>query len=184
MSYAELGRREIVHRPHIVILERLRNKRRGLRDRVNRDILWVVFEDLWAALMAEPDTFVMTLREFTIFNYFQWRYWGLPVAQRAMERFWYGFHPDQILARLAEKEQAKMEQAKMEQAKMEQAKMEQANRDGKVYDGQASQQHGQTNPFGDGSSSRDDRSSTPDDRSSTPDDDSNSFGDWSSLFDD
>jgi hypothetical protein len=45
--------------------------------------------ELWDRIQAQPDTYVLSPDEFSLFNYFlTTRYRGSPVAQQAVARFW------------------------------------------------------------------------------------------------
>lgn len=46
------------------------------------------FQSLWQRLHQQPDTYVFTKEEYSLFNYFQARIAGYEIAQRAIQRFW------------------------------------------------------------------------------------------------
>ncbi|KAJ5420059.1 hypothetical protein N7465_002578 [Penicillium sp. CMV-2018d] len=52
-------------------------------------ILESAITELWNRIQAQPDSYVLTRNEFSLFNYFKsTRYNDSPVAQRAVARFW------------------------------------------------------------------------------------------------
>ena len=72
-------------------LEAARNAEDGQIDpRVNA-ILESAISELWGRVQARPDDYVLNRDEFALFNYFQERFRGSAVAQRAVERFWNNF---------------------------------------------------------------------------------------------
>lgn len=47
--------------------------------------------DLWKRIQEQPATYVMTIDEFAVFNYFQNRYENNDIAGKAISRFWIHF---------------------------------------------------------------------------------------------
>lgn len=47
---------------------------------------------IWSRIMRQPDSYVMTRDEFAVFNYYQQRFNGHPVAESAVARFWRHAH--------------------------------------------------------------------------------------------
>ena len=43
---------------------------------------------IWQRVLSQPDTYILTQEEFTVFNYFQDRFRGNVIAQRARARYW------------------------------------------------------------------------------------------------
>ena len=44
--------------------------------------------DIWRRIMAQPNTYVLSQEEFSVFNYYRSRYDNNRVAQDAVARFW------------------------------------------------------------------------------------------------
>ncbi|PGH05628.1 hypothetical protein AJ80_08320 [Polytolypa hystricis UAMH7299] len=72
-------------------LESARNSENGHIDARVNTILNNAINELWRRVQAQPDSFVLSRDEFALFNYFQDRFRGSTVAQRAVERFWNNF---------------------------------------------------------------------------------------------
>ena len=43
---------------------------------------------IWRRIQNQPDAYILTPSEYTVFNYFQARFQGNPTAQRARARYW------------------------------------------------------------------------------------------------
>ncbi|KAK3370316.1 hypothetical protein B0H63DRAFT_528041 [Podospora didyma] len=56
-------------------------------------ILNTALGQIWAKVEAHPDSYMMTRDEFAVFNFFQSRFVGNPVAIAARRRFWDNFRP-------------------------------------------------------------------------------------------
>jgi hypothetical protein len=70
-------------------LEHARECEDGSADAQTAAVLEAAITELWNRIQAQPDTYVLSPDEFSLFNYFlATRYRGSPVAQRAVARFW------------------------------------------------------------------------------------------------
>lgn len=69
-------------------LEIARDSAEGARDPVVCNILEAAIADIWGKVQAQPNTYLMTRDEFAVFNYFQHRFAGCPVAIAARKRYW------------------------------------------------------------------------------------------------
>ena len=72
-------------------LEFIKNNEDGqIHPSVNA-VLERAFGEIWQRIQAQPNTYIMTRDEFTIFNRYRARVSGLRVAQQAVARFWNHF---------------------------------------------------------------------------------------------
>ncbi|KXJ90991.1 hypothetical protein Micbo1qcDRAFT_205021 [Microdochium bolleyi] len=69
-------------------LEIARESPEGAKDAVISNILESALHALWAKVVAQPDSYVMTRDEFAVFNYFQHRFEGNKLAIAARRRYW------------------------------------------------------------------------------------------------
>lgn len=69
-------------------LEIARDSPEGAEDPAVVSILESAITEIWGKVEAAPDTYVMTRDEFAIFNYFQGRFEGNPIAISAIKRYW------------------------------------------------------------------------------------------------
>ncbi|KAH7026099.1 uncharacterized protein B0I36DRAFT_375980 [Microdochium trichocladiopsis] len=69
-------------------LEIARESPEGAKDPVVSNILESALHSLWAKVVAQPDSYVMTRDEFAVFNYFQHRFEGNKLAIAARRRYW------------------------------------------------------------------------------------------------
>jgi hypothetical protein len=75
-------------------LDRARNSDDGRIDAQTSAILESAIGELWRKIQAQPESYVLSRDEFSLFNYFRERFRGSPIAQRAVERFWNNFQGD------------------------------------------------------------------------------------------
>ncbi|KAJ6787798.1 hypothetical protein PWT90_01475 [Aphanocladium album] len=69
-------------------LEIARESPAGASDPTVRKILDQAIMHIWNKVQAEPEDYVMTRDEFSVFNYFQHRFSGNKTAVAARARFW------------------------------------------------------------------------------------------------
>jgi len=69
-------------------LEIARDSPNGVQDSEVSSVLEAALAVIWARIQAHPSSYVMTRDEFAIFNYFQDRFEGLPLAVAARKRYW------------------------------------------------------------------------------------------------
>ena len=69
-------------------LDIARESEEGAREPTVRKILEEAVERIWGYVLAEPETYVLTRDQFSVWNYFQARFDGNPVAIAARARFW------------------------------------------------------------------------------------------------
>lgn len=74
-------------------LERARNCEDGHLDSQTNDILEAAIAALWTRIQAQPDSYVLSLDEFALFNFFRDRFGDSPVARGAVERYWNNLRP-------------------------------------------------------------------------------------------
>lgn len=60
----------------------------GELDRTVKAYLDKAIVDIWNRVNQNPDTYVLSRDEFAVFNYYIQRFEGLPVAERAIDRYW------------------------------------------------------------------------------------------------
>ncbi|EEQ28513.1 hypothetical protein McanMca71_007129 [Microsporum canis] len=79
-------------------LESARNSDDGQVDPRANAVLEAAINEIWRRIQTQPDSYVLTRDEFSLFNYFRDRFRNSPVAQRAVERFWNNFrgNPSEI----------------------------------------------------------------------------------------
>lgn len=70
------------------MLEIARESEEGARNATVGAVLESALSRTWAKVLAEPDVYVMTRDEFSLFNYFQHRFAGNEVAMAARKRYW------------------------------------------------------------------------------------------------
>ncbi|KAK3327293.1 hypothetical protein B0T19DRAFT_400179 [Cercophora scortea] len=73
-------------------LEMARESYEGPTDATLCAILEEAITTVWAKVEAQPDSYIMTKDEFSVFNYFQARFKGNPVAVAARARYWDNTH--------------------------------------------------------------------------------------------
>jgi hypothetical protein len=69
-------------------LEIARESEEGAQDPAVRNLLETAVTAIWSKIEAQPTSYVMTRDEFAVFNYFQHRFEGLPLASAARKRYW------------------------------------------------------------------------------------------------
>jgi len=69
-------------------LEIARESEEGARDPTVSSLLETAVTAIWSKIEAQPTSYVMTRDEFAVFNYFQHRFEGLPLASAARKRYW------------------------------------------------------------------------------------------------
>ncbi|KAJ2979637.1 hypothetical protein NQ176_g3127 [Zarea fungicola] len=69
-------------------LEIARESPAGASDLKVRKLLDQAISHIWAKVQAQPDEYVMTREEFSVFNYFQHRFVGDRKAVAARARYW------------------------------------------------------------------------------------------------
>lgn len=69
-------------------LEIARESPAGATDTTVRKILDQAITHIWGKVQAQPDDYVMTRDEFSVFNYFQHRFAGDKAAIAARARYW------------------------------------------------------------------------------------------------
>ncbi|OAA60710.1 hypothetical protein ISF_05749 [Cordyceps fumosorosea ARSEF 2679] len=69
-------------------LEIARESPAGAADATVRKILDQAITHIWRKIQAEPDSYIMTRDEFSVFNYFQHRFVGDETAVAARARYW------------------------------------------------------------------------------------------------
>lgn len=69
-------------------LEAARNSEDGQLDPRVSLILEAAISDLWRRVQLQPDTYVPSGTEFSVYNYFQIRFRDSPVAQAMVTRYW------------------------------------------------------------------------------------------------
>lgn len=69
-------------------LQTARDSEEGTLDQDVANTLSYAISTIWRKIQAQPNTYVMTELEFSVFNYFQDRFRGIPMAQRAVSRYW------------------------------------------------------------------------------------------------
>ncbi|KAK3685479.1 hypothetical protein B0T22DRAFT_482443 [Podospora appendiculata] len=72
----------------ILALEMVRDSFEGATDATLCAILEEAITTVWAKIEAMPSSYVMTRDEFSVFNYFQARFKGNPIAVAARARYW------------------------------------------------------------------------------------------------
>ena len=73
-------------------LEIARDTENGLLDANVSAILQTAIGSVWRRIQAQPDTYIMTRVEFSVFNYYRSRFQGNNTAQRAVQRYWDSHH--------------------------------------------------------------------------------------------
>ncbi|PGH17024.1 hypothetical protein AJ79_01408 [Helicocarpus griseus UAMH5409] len=68
-------------------LEQARNTEGDQIDPRIASILENAINEIWRRVQAQPETYILTHDEFSLFNYYRHRYPN-PIAQRAVERYW------------------------------------------------------------------------------------------------
>ena len=69
-------------------LELARDSEEGAEDSVVVSVLENAINIIWGKVQSKPTTYVMTRDEFAVFNYFQSRFEGQPIAIEARRRYW------------------------------------------------------------------------------------------------
>ena len=69
-------------------LEIARESEEGASEPTIKKILETAFAEIWGKLQAEPESYVMTSDEFSLFNYFQYGFKGNKLAVAAIQRYW------------------------------------------------------------------------------------------------
>jgi hypothetical protein len=69
-------------------LEHARDSEEGARDPLVASILEAAIREIWRKIEREPVSYILTRDEFAIFNYFQDRFAGQPLAIAARKRYW------------------------------------------------------------------------------------------------
>lgn len=69
-------------------LDEARNSEDGRINPQTTAILETAINQLWQRIQAQPTSYVLSRDEFALFNYFQRRFRGNPVARAAVERYW------------------------------------------------------------------------------------------------
>ncbi|KAL2018004.1 hypothetical protein VTK56DRAFT_1384 [Thermocarpiscus australiensis] len=72
----------------MLALDTARESPEGERNPEVRRILVEAIDQLWKRVLSEPDTYVMTKNEFSLFNYFQDRFIDNRLAVAARARYW------------------------------------------------------------------------------------------------
>lgn len=75
-------------------LEIARNGEDRALDPAVSAVLERAIAEIWQRIQAQPDTYVLSKEEFSVFNYFRSRFQHLEVARRAVGRFWDHFEGD------------------------------------------------------------------------------------------
>lgn len=70
------------------MLEIARESEEGAQNATVRAVLESALSRTWAKALADPDAYVMTRDEFSVFNYFQHRFVGNEIAKAARKRYW------------------------------------------------------------------------------------------------
>ena len=69
-------------------LEIARDSPEGAQDPAVVRILEAALSEIWAKIQARPTSYIMTRDEFAVFNYYQSRFEGQPLASSARKRYW------------------------------------------------------------------------------------------------
>lgn len=69
-------------------LEVARESPEGAQDPIIVNTLENAITEIWAKIEREPSSYVLTRDEFAVFNYFQDRFMGQPLAVAARRRYW------------------------------------------------------------------------------------------------
>lgn len=69
-------------------LQAARDTEEGPLDQEVAETLTYAVNAVWRRIRAQPNHYVMTELEFSVFNYFQDRFRGNETAQRAISRYW------------------------------------------------------------------------------------------------
>lgn len=69
-------------------LEVAREGAEGAQDPIIVNTLENAITEIWAKIEREPASYILTRDEFAIFNYFQDRFMGQPLAVAARRRYW------------------------------------------------------------------------------------------------
>jgi hypothetical protein len=69
-------------------LEQARESEQAENDPVVKTALENAVKAIWAKIVANPNSYVLTRDEFPVFNYFQWRFIGDERATAARKRYW------------------------------------------------------------------------------------------------
>ncbi|KAK2735967.1 hypothetical protein FQN57_001040 [Myotisia sp. PD_48] len=72
-------------------LETARNSEGDEIDTTVSAILEAAINELWRKIGLQPNSYILTRQEFSLFNYFRDRFRNSLVAQQAVERFWNNF---------------------------------------------------------------------------------------------
>lgn len=73
-------------------LEIARDSPDGARDPVVSGILESALTQLWERVTSQPESYVMSMGEFAVFNFYQHRFVGNKLAVAARRRFWDNTH--------------------------------------------------------------------------------------------
>ena len=60
----------------------------GELDQTVKEYLEAAIRVIWQKVARQPDTYVLTNDEFAVFNFYQARFRGNELAQRAIARYW------------------------------------------------------------------------------------------------
>lgn len=77
-------------------LDIARDSEEGADNAEVRRILEEALTRIWARVMADPENYILTVDEFSVFNYFQNRFKGDEVAVGARKRFWDKYCSDEV----------------------------------------------------------------------------------------
>ncbi|MCJ1308381.1 hypothetical protein MMC25_002034 [Agyrium rufum] len=69
-------------------LQRVRDSGSDEVDPAATLVLEKAVNDIWKKVQAKPNSYIMSKEEFAVFNYYQSKFEGSEVAQRAISRFW------------------------------------------------------------------------------------------------
>jgi len=51
-------------------------------------LLEAAIEEIWRQIRVQPNTYLLTNTDYRVFNYFQERFRGNPIAKQAIARYW------------------------------------------------------------------------------------------------